>query len=84
MNTFTDQIWSRHVLLAEDTQSSLTQGKINSILAAMGVRPCVTAKLHVLRPWFWNLILLNLAAASCYLLHPWVAEFAASIRQKAM
>ena len=32
----------------------------------MGVRPCVTAKLPVLRPWFWNLILLNLAAASCY------------------
>ena len=31
-----------------------------------GVRPCVTAKLPVLRPWFWNLILLNLAAASCY------------------
>ena len=32
----------------------------------MGVRPCVTTKLPVLRPWFWNLILLNLAAASCY------------------
>ena len=32
----------------------------------MGVRPCVTAKLPILRPWFWNLILLNLAAASCY------------------
>ena len=32
----------------------------------MGVRPCVTAKLPVLRPGFWNLILLNLAAASCY------------------
>ena len=32
----------------------------------MGVRPCVTAKLPVLRPWFWNLILLNLAPASCY------------------
>ena len=32
----------------------------------MGVRPCVTAKLPVLRPLFWNLILLNLAAASCY------------------
>ena len=32
----------------------------------MGVRPCVTAKLPVLRPWFWNLILLNLAAASRY------------------
>ena len=31
-----------------------------------GVRPCVTAKLPVLRPWFWNLILLNLAPASCY------------------
>ena len=31
------------------------------------VRPCVTAKLPVLGPWFWNLILLNLAAASCYL-----------------
>ena len=30
------------------------------------VRPCVTAKLSVLRPWFWNLILLNLAPASCY------------------
>ena len=34
--------------------------------STMGVRPCVTAKLPVLRPWFWNLILLNLAAASCY------------------
>ena len=32
----------------------------------MGVRPCVTAKLPVLRPWFWNLILLNLAAFSCH------------------
>ena len=32
----------------------------------MGVRPCVIAKLPVLRPWFWNLILLNLAPASCY------------------
>ena len=32
----------------------------------MGVRSCVTAKLPVLRPWFWNLILLNIAAASCY------------------
>ena len=32
----------------------------------MGVRPRVTAKLPVLRPWFWNRILLNLAAASCY------------------
>ena len=56
----------KHVLLAEDTQSSLTHGKINSMLATMGVRPCVTAKLPVLRPWFWNLILLNLAPASCY------------------
>ena len=36
------------------------------IVYTMGVRPCVTAKLPVLRPWFWNLILLNLAAASCY------------------
>ena len=53
------------VILAEDTQSSLTHGKINSMLATMGVRPCVAAKLPVLRPWFWNLILLNLAAASC-------------------
>ena len=35
-------------------------------VTTMGVRPCVTAKLPVLRPWFWNLILLNLAAASCY------------------
>ena len=34
--------------------------------STMGVRPCVTTKLPVLRPWFWNLILLNLAAASCY------------------
>ena len=66
MNTFTDQTLSRHVLLAENTRSSLTGGKINSMLATMGVRPCVTAKLPVLRPWFWNLILLNLAAASCY------------------
>ena len=41
-------------------------GEINSMLATMGVRPCVTAKLPFLRPWFWNLILLNLAAASCY------------------
>ena len=41
-------------------------GEINSMLATMGVRPCVTAKLPVLRPWFWNFILLNLAAASCY------------------
>ena len=41
-------------------------GEINSMLATMGVRPCVTAKLPVLMPWFWNLILLNLAAASCY------------------
>ena len=32
-----------------------------------GVRPSVTAKLPVLGPWFWNLILLNLAATSCYL-----------------
>ena len=32
----------------------------------MGVRPSVTAKLPVLRPWFWNLILLNLAAFSYY------------------
>ena len=40
--------------------------EINSMLATMEVRPCVTAKLAVLRPWFWNLILLNLAAASCY------------------
>ena len=32
-----------------------------------GGSPCVTAKLPVLGPWFWNLILLNLAAASCYL-----------------
>ena len=53
-------------ILAEDTQSSLTHGKINSMLATMGVRPCVTAKLPVLKPWFWSLILLNLAAASCY------------------
>jgi hypothetical protein len=48
------------------------------MLATMGVRPCVTAKLPVLRPWFWNLILLNLAAASCYFI-PWVEEFAANI-----
>ena len=34
--------------------------------STMGVRPCVTAKLPVLRPWSWNLILLNLAPASCY------------------
>ena len=33
----------------------------------MGVRPCVTAELPVLGPWSWNLILLNLAPASCYL-----------------
>ena len=39
----------------------------DSNLYTMGVRPCVTAKLPVLGPWFWNLILLNLAAASCYL-----------------
>ena len=39
----------------------------DSTLYTMGVRPCVTAKLPVLGPWFWNLILLNLAAASCYL-----------------
>ena len=39
----------------------------DSNLYTMGVRPCVTAKLPVLWPWFWNLILLNLAAASCYL-----------------
>ena len=41
-------------------------GENHSMLATMGVRPCVTAKLPVLRPWFWNLILLNLAPASCY------------------
>ena len=39
----------------------------DSNLYTMGVRPCVTAKLPVLGPWFWNLILLNLAVASCYL-----------------
>ena len=39
----------------------------DSNLYTMQVRPCVTAKLPVLGPWFWNLILLNLAAASCYL-----------------
>ena len=39
----------------------------DSNLYTMGVRPCVTAKLPVLGGWFWNLILLNLAAASCYL-----------------
>ena len=39
----------------------------DSNLYTMGVRPCVTAKLPVLGRWFWNLILLNLAAASCYL-----------------
>ena len=39
----------------------------DSNLYTMGVRPCVSAKLPVLGPWFWNLILLNLAAASCYL-----------------
>ena len=44
---------------------SEAQGDSN--LYTMGVRPCVTAKLPVLGPWFWNLILLNLAAASCYL-----------------
>ena len=31
-----------------------------------GGTPSVTAKLPVLRPWFWNLILLNLAAFSYY------------------
>ena len=35
MNTFADQTYSRHVLLAEDTQSSLTHGKINSMLATV-------------------------------------------------
>ena len=40
--------------------------RTREIALTMGVRPCVTAKLLVLRPWFWNLILLNLAAASCY------------------
>ena len=34
-------------------------------------------KMPVLRPWFWNLILLNLVAASCAtLLPPWLADFA--------
>jgi len=52
-------------------QKSLAQKKINVHISyivqyTMWVRPCVTAKLPVLRPWFWNLILLNLAAASCY------------------
>ena len=36
-------------------------------MRASSVRRCVTAKLAVLRPWFWNLILLNLAAATCIL-----------------
>ena len=36
------------------------------VATTMGVRPSVTAKLPVLRPWFWNLILLNLAAFSYY------------------
>ena len=47
----------------------------------LGVRPCVTAKLPLLSPWFWNLILLNLAILHpllATLLPPRLAEFAAS------
>ena len=41
-----ESIQRRYGLGAESVQERLP--------AAMGVRPCVTAKLPVLRPWFWN------------------------------
>ena len=57
-----------------------SEGNIGVSLTSntMGVRPCVTAKLPVLRPWFWNLILLNLAATSCY----FIASFGGRVRCK--
>ena len=44
----------------------------------MGVRPCVTAKLPVLMPWFWNLICSILRPLLATLLPPWLADFAAT------
>ena len=44
-----------------DVNSARTNGDV--CIYTMGVRPCVTAKLPVLRPWFWNFILLNLVVA---------------------
>ena len=57
MNTFTDQTWSRHVLLAEDTQSSLTQGENQPHACYYGgtpMRHCKTACFEalVLEPHF--------------------------------
>ena len=54
----------RHHSVPLPHRQSLLRDPNNSI--TMGVRSCVTAKLPVLRPWFRNLILLNLAPASCY------------------
>ena len=51
------------------------------MLATMGVRPCVTAKLPVLRPWFWNLILLNLAVL-LYCILGWQSSLQASFHWK--
>ena len=42
----------------------------------MGVRPCVTSKLPVLRPWFWNLTLLK-SCARFLLLYCLLGEFSA-------
>ena len=55
-----------YLLVNHCTFNCVSSGLDSDAQATMGVRPCVTAKLPVLRPWFWNLILLNLAAASCY------------------
>ena len=71
MNTFADH--NQDMIYLQKTHSQVSR-MVNSMLATMGVRPCVTTKLPVLRPWFWNLILLNLAAASCY----FIAFFAAT------
>ena len=55
-----------YLLVNHCTFNCVGSGLDSDAQATMGVRPCVTAKLPVLRPWFWNLILLNLAGASCY------------------
>ena len=60
-------------------QSSLTHGKINSMLATMGVRPCVTANCLFWGPGFGTSFCSILRPLLATLLHPWVAQFAASI-----
>ena len=69
----------RHVLLAEDTQSSLTHGKINSMLATMGYAHASPQNCLFWSPGFGTSFCSILRPLLATLLHPWVAEFAASI-----